>query len=167
MLKVGLGAIGLLVVSSAMTLPAIANPLPRDVAAIKADVDRHTHTFKSYQSEYFGEHGRFASSLKDVMAQPTIEGTPKLGADTKTFSYRIVPNAQSANVTMIAAVPKQPNLPTVIVLMHGIKKKSSEGRAYSVSSIFCVSDQAKATVPSWQSIGKPDAMTGFDCPTGF
>jgi hypothetical protein len=167
MLKVGLGAIGLLVVSSALTMPAIAKPLPSDIAAIKADVDRRTHTLKSYQSEYFSEHGHFATSFRDVMAQPIIEGTPKVGADTKTFSYRIVPNAQSPDITMIAAVPKQPNLPTIIVLMRGINKKSSEGRASSVSSIFCVSNHAKTAVPSWQSIGKPDAITGFDCPTGF
>jgi hypothetical protein len=176
MLKSGLGAmvfdrplvIGLLVISSALTMPAIAKPLPSDVAAIKADVDRHTHTFKSYQSKYFSEHGRFATSFKDVMAQPIIEDTPKLGADTKTFNYRIVPNAQSPNVTMIAAVPKQPNLPTIIVLMRGIHKKSSGGGAdSSVSSVFCTSHTAGARIPSWQSIGKPDAITGFDCPTGF
>jgi hypothetical protein len=167
MLKFGFGAISLLVVLAALTMPAIAKPAPSDQPSIKADVERRIRILKSYQSEYFAEHGRFAASFNDMVGQQSSGGRTKLAAETKAFSYRVVPNPQFPNVTMIAAVPKQKNLPTVIALINGTQKRSNGVIDSSVGSVFCVSDTAGVHIPSWQSIGKPDAITGFDCPAKF
>jgi hypothetical protein len=164
MLKFGLGAIGLLVVSSALTLPAIAKPAPNDVASIKADVEMRMRLLSRYQSAYFSENGRFGTNFKDVVGQQPIEDQPKLVAETKTFSYRVIPNPQAPNVTMIAAIPKQKRFPTLITLIVG---KQKPGNSSLVSSVICTSDKTETPVPRWSSIDKPNAITGFDCPTGF
>jgi Type IV pilin-like G and H, putative len=167
MLKFGLGAIGVLLVSSALTLPAIAKPAPNEVGAIKADVEMRMHTLAHYQSEYFSEHGRFATTFKDVIGQPAINGQPKLGAETKTFSYRVFPNPQAPNLTMIAAIPKQKNFPTLIALMVGKQKPGSERNGSTVATVICTSNEPETAVPRWPRIGKPNALTGFECPAGF
>jgi Type IV pilin-like G and H, putative len=173
MLKVGLGATGSLVVTSALTLPAIAKPPtnPGNLITSKSEVGDRMSAIADYQIAYFQQHGKFGKTLADIGSQKLISGKPKPIAETASYSYKVVPHSKSGNMTMIAAVPKQSSRPTLIGLISGTQKSSGPngkgGKETLTIGILCQSKAPGAAVPAWNSIGKPHPALGFDCPTGF
>jgi hypothetical protein len=173
MLKFGLGAIGLLVVSSALTMPAIAKPPanPGNLITSKSEVGDRMSALTDYQIAYFQQHGRFGKNLTEIGNQKLTSGKPKPIAETASYSYKVLPHPQSGNMTMIAAVPKQSSRPTIIGLISGSQKSNRPdgkgGKETLMIGILCQSKAPGAAVPAWSSIGNPDATLGFDCPTGF
>jgi hypothetical protein len=172
MVKVGLGAIGLLVLS-VVTLPAIAKPPanPGNLITSKSAVGDRMSALADYQIAYFQKHGRFGKNLTEIGNQKLPSGTPKPIAETKTYSYKVLPHPQSGNMTMIAAVPKQSSRPTLIGLISGTQKSNRPdgkgGKETLTIGILCQSKAPGAAVPTWSRIGKPNPALGFDCPTGF
>jgi hypothetical protein len=180
MLKIGLGAmvfnrplvIGLLVVSTALTLPAIAKPptKPGNLITSKSAVGDRMNALRDYQTAYFQQHGRFGKTLKEV-GSPAINGKPQPIAETASYSYKVLPHPQSGNLTMIAAVPKQSSRPTLIGLISGTQKSNRSdgvsGKETFTIGLLCQSKAPGAAVPAWSSIGKPNPALGFDCPVGF
>jgi Type IV pilin-like G and H, putative len=173
MLKLGLGAIGLLVVANAWAAAAIANPPanPGNLITSKSEVGDRMEALSDYQIAYFQQHGQFGKTLKDIGNQKLISGKPKPIAETASYSYRILPHPQSKNMTMIAAVPKQASRPTLIGLISGTQKSSGlggkGGKETLTIGILCQSKANGAALPNWSSISKPNLTLGFDCPAGF
>jgi Type IV pilin-like G and H, putative len=173
MLKFGLGAIGLLVVSIALTLPAIAKPPanPGNLITSKSEMGDRMSALADYQIAYFQDNGRFGKTLQEVGNQKIVKGQPKPSAETATYSYRVVPHPKSGNMTMIAAVPKQSNRPTLIGLISGTQTSDRPdgkgGKTTLTIGVLCQSKAPGAAVPAWSSIGKPKPSLGFNCPTGF
>jgi hypothetical protein len=173
MWKFGLSAIGVLLVSSALTLPAIAKPPtnPGNLITSKSEVGDRMAALTDYQIAYFQNNGRFGKNLQEVGNQKIVKDQPKPSAETATYSYRVVPHPKSGNMTMIAALPKQSNRPTLIGLINGTQKSSRPdgkgGKETLTIGILCQSKAPGAAVPTWNNIGKPNPALGFDCPTGF
>jgi Type IV pilin-like G and H, putative len=173
MLKFGLGVTGLLFVSAALTLPAIAKPPTshRNLITSKSEVGSRMLKLTAYQITYFHGHGQFGQTFQEVANQKALNHRPKPQSETTTYSYQILPHPQSGNMTMIAAVPKQSSRPTIIGFISGTQKSNRSdgkgGKETLTIGILCQSKAPGAAVPAWSSIGKPDATLGFNCPTGF
>jgi Type IV pilin-like G and H, putative len=173
MLKFGLGTIGLLLVSAALTLPAIAKPPtnPGNLITSKSEVGDRMSALADYQIAYFQQHGKFGNTLTEVGNQQLTSDKPKPIAETASYSYKVLPHPQSGNMTMIAAIPKQSSRPTIIGLISGSQKSNRPdgkgGKETLTIGILCQSQSPGAAVPTWNRIGKPNPALGFDCPTGF
>jgi Type IV pilin-like G and H, putative len=173
MLKLGLSAIGLLVVANAWAAAAIAKPPanPGNLITSKSEVRDRMEALSDYQIAYFQQHGQFGKTLKDIGSQKLISGKQKPIAETASYSYQILPHPQSKNMTMIAAVPKQASRPTLIGLISGTQKSirvdAKGGKETLMHGVLCQSEVLGAAVPDWSGIDQSKSSFGLNCPAGF